>query len=73
MTVDKQQITNGIILLMEKASRLNIKTGYEQAILDDRIKAVEKFSMKAVISESQLGVIGEMAERYDEVMKMRVL
>ncbi len=73
MIGDKEQITNEIILLMEKATRLNIKTGYEKAILDDRTSAVEQFSMKAVISEAQLGVITEMAERYDEVMKIRVL
>lgn len=61
----KIKITEDALLLMEKASRLNVRTGLEKRILIDRMSAIDQYSRKAVISLNQLKVIKEMAERYD--------
>lgn len=64
---DKEKVKIGYseLVLMEKAARLKVKTGFEKRLLMDRMDAVERFSDKAVITKKQLMCIENMAYRYD--------
>ncbi len=64
----KRLINESVLLLMEKAARLKAPTGFEKRLLHDRMTGVEQFSLKAVISVSQLEVITAMASRYDALI-----
>jgi len=64
----KIKVTQAMLVDMEKASRLKVVTGFERSLLADRVEAVNKYSMGAVITSSQLEVIREMARRYDSVV-----
>jgi len=65
--VDKEKIPIGedIFVKMEKASRLNVVSGFEKRLLSNRMMAIEDYGMKAVITKAQIEVIEEMARRYD--------
>lgn len=64
----KKPLTTAILIMLEKACRLKVVTGFEKRFLIDRCDAVERFSMKAVFSRKQIEVIEEMAARHDEVI-----
>jgi UDP-N-acetylglucosamine enolpyruvyl transferase len=66
---EKQEIDLAFLVMLEKASRLNVLTGFESNVLQDRIEAVQTYSMKAVVSKKQLKMISEMACRYDALKK----
>ncbi len=61
----KRKVNEPVPILIEKAARLKVVTGFEKSLLRDRMVAVDEYSMKAVMTVGQLEVISDMASRYD--------
>lgn len=61
----ENSITPDILVVMEKAAKLKVMTGYEEKILGNRMRALKEYSMKTQVTPKQLEVFQDMADRYD--------